>query len=83
MQTIVTEKMQKNPNDPALHYEAAMITMRAGYVEEGVHWLQSCLKVDPNYAPAHKVLATYYQRVGDQGRFNYHRQMYQNNMRKP
>jgi Tfp pilus assembly protein PilF len=70
--------MQQNPYDPALHYETAMIYLHGGYLEEGVRWLKSCLKVDPNYGPAHKVLATYYQRTGDLGRSHYHMQMYQN-----
>ncbi|HLW67423.1 MAG TPA: tetratricopeptide repeat protein [Gemmataceae bacterium] len=83
LQKLVTERMQQNPNDPVLHYEAAMIYLRSGHVEEGVRWLKSCLKVDPNYAPAHKVLATYYQRTGDLGRSRYHSQMYKTAQPQP
>jgi Tfp pilus assembly protein PilF len=83
LQKIVTERMQQNPNDPAVHYELAMISMKAGYGDEGVRWLHSCLKIDPYYPPAHKILATYYQRTGDLGRANFHMQMYQNSLTKP
>jgi tetratricopeptide (TPR) repeat protein len=83
LQDLISRRMQETPNDPALHYEAAMCYLRGGYAEEGVRWLKSCLKVDPNYAPAHKVLATYYQRTEDLGRSHYHAQMYKNAQPQP
>ena len=83
LQKLITERMQQYPNDPALHYEAAMIYLRAGRAEEGVRWLKSCLKIDPNYAPANKVLATYYQRTGDLARSHYHAQLYKSAQPQP
>jgi tetratricopeptide (TPR) repeat protein len=83
LQDLITRRMQETPNDPALHYEAAMCYLRGGYKEAGVRWLKSCLKVDPRYGPAHKVLATYYQRTGDLARSHYHLQMYKNSESKP
>jgi Tfp pilus assembly protein PilF len=51
-----------------------MISLRAGAAEEGLRWLNSALKEDPHYAPAHKALADYYQRHGDFNRAAQHRQ---------
>jgi tetratricopeptide (TPR) repeat protein len=57
-------KMQQTPHDPALHYQIAQIALRTGQVEEAVRWLQNALREDPNYVPAHQMLALYYQRIG-------------------
>jgi tetratricopeptide (TPR) repeat protein len=65
LQDISRVKMQHTPHDPALHYEAGVIAMRAGAVEGGLRWLHSALEEDPNYKPAHKALMEYYIRIGD------------------
>jgi Tfp pilus assembly protein PilF len=65
---ILDLRMDRAPNDPALRYQAGMIALRSGAVEEGVRWMESALEADPDYAPAHKVLAVYYQRVGNPSR---------------
>jgi tetratricopeptide (TPR) repeat protein len=74
IQDIAATKMQRTPHDPALHYKVGMISLRAGSTEEGLRWLQSALKEDPAYAPAHLALANYYQRRGDLNRAAQHRQ---------
>jgi tetratricopeptide (TPR) repeat protein len=73
IQEIVTRKMQEAPHDPALHYEAGTIALRAGAVDEGLRWLQSALKEDPQYLPAHRALAEFYERVGHTGHAARHR----------
>ncbi len=72
---ITTVRMQKTPKDPALHYQLAQILLRGGQVEDAVRWLQSALRLDPNYAPAHQLLASYYLRIGNQGLAAYHHRM--------
>jgi Flp pilus assembly protein TadD len=58
-------KLQAAPNDANLHYEIAMISVRAGQADEALRWFQATLKVNPNHAPTHRVLAAYYQQAGD------------------
>jgi tetratricopeptide (TPR) repeat protein len=65
---IATRQMQANPHNPALHYEVAMIALRAGATEEGVRWLHSALRENPRYRPAHRALALYYRQRGSPGR---------------
>jgi tetratricopeptide (TPR) repeat protein len=74
IQDIASVKMQRAPHDPELHYKIGLLSLRAGSMEEGVRWLNSALKEDPNYAPAHQALANYYQRMGDGNRAAQHRQ---------
>ena len=56
---------QKNPYDAAIHYEIAMIAIRAGLATEGLRWLKSALQVDPNHLATHRTLAVYYQEAGN------------------
>jgi tetratricopeptide (TPR) repeat protein len=74
IQEIVTQQMQASPHDPALHYETAVIALRVGNAREGLRWLQSALRENPNYAPAHNALAVYYQEMGSPGRAAQHRE---------
>jgi tetratricopeptide (TPR) repeat protein len=61
--TIVTRDLLRRPNDPALHYTLGRLLLRSGHRQEGLRWLQSALRQDPNYAPARRALATYYSRA--------------------
>jgi tetratricopeptide (TPR) repeat protein len=56
---IVTEEIAKRPTDPALHCTLGQILLRGGQREEGVRWLQSALRLDPQYAPARQALTEY------------------------
>jgi pentatricopeptide repeat protein len=69
---IVTRDMQRRPHDPALHYEVGVIAMRAGSIAEGLRWLHSALREDPNYGPAHQLLGMYYQQTGSPARAAQH-----------
>lgn len=75
IQEIVNDLMQQRPHDPALHHEVALISLRAGAVDEGKRWLQSALREDPNYAPAHQTLAVVYERTGEPGLAAHHRRL--------
>jgi len=74
IQEIVTVRMQQTPHDAALHYEAGMISLRAGSPAEGLRWLLSALKENPRYVPAHQALAEYYQRTGQPARAARHQE---------
>jgi tetratricopeptide (TPR) repeat protein len=75
IQEIVGVQMQRNPHDADLHYEAGMISLRAGAVKEGLRWLQSALRENPRHLPTHKALATYYQNRGEPGRAFQHQEL--------
>jgi predicted Zn-dependent protease len=70
---ITTQRLQRAPNDPALQHQLAQILLRGGQVEDAVRWLHSALRIDPNYAPAHQMLAAYYLRIGNQALAAFHR----------
>jgi Tfp pilus assembly protein PilF len=73
IQDIATQLMPTNPHDARLHFEAGMIAMRAGSLKEGARWLESAVREDPRYLPAHRALADFYQRTGSPGRAARHR----------
>jgi tetratricopeptide (TPR) repeat protein len=56
---IIQRDMVRRPNDPALHCTLGELLLRNGYREEGLHWLNSALRQDPQYAPARQALAKY------------------------
>jgi tetratricopeptide (TPR) repeat protein len=64
-----------NPSDPKPRHEAGLILMRNGYHDSGVAWLQTALRVDPGYVPAHEALAEYHERIKDLQRAEFHRRM--------
>lgn len=65
LQKISTIQMQKDPHNADLHYQAGMIALRTGNAAEGLRWLHSALREDPNHAPTHRALMEYYQRIRD------------------
>lgn len=73
IQAISTQEMQLNPRSPQLRYEAGTIALRAGAVEEGLRWLYSALKEDPDHAASHKALMEHYERIGDHTQAALHR----------
>jgi Tfp pilus assembly protein PilF len=72
LRDILLKDLPQAPHDPALHYELAMIALRQGAERDAVRWLNSALKDDPQYAPAHRALAGYYRHIGQQGRASRH-----------
>ncbi len=73
LQTILTVEMARTPHSAALRYETGMILLRAGSGSDGLRWLESALKEDPRYAPAHRALAAYYERTGQRATAARHR----------
>jgi tetratricopeptide (TPR) repeat protein len=60
---IVTRDMIQRPYDPALHCTLGQLLLRGGHREEGLRWLHSALRLDPQYAPARQALAEYNQQA--------------------
>jgi predicted Zn-dependent protease len=61
---IATVEMGQRPHDPALHYTLGKLLLRAGRTGEGLRWLHSALRQDPQYAPARKALEEYQRQQG-------------------
>jgi tetratricopeptide (TPR) repeat protein len=60
---IVTKEMLQRPRDPALHCELGQLLLRGSQREEGLRWLQSALRLDPQYAPARQALEDYQRKA--------------------
>jgi tetratricopeptide (TPR) repeat protein len=73
IQVILTDKLAKEPRNPALLCEAGVIFLRAGDARQGVRWLESALAQDPDYQPAHAALAEHYEQAGQPQRAEAHR----------
>jgi predicted Zn-dependent protease len=58
----VMQAIHAAPNDPAPRHEAGVILLRNGQEQEGLRWLANALQQNPNYQPAHEVLAEYYEK---------------------
>jgi Flp pilus assembly protein TadD len=63
---IVTRELVQRPRDPALHCTIGQLLLRTGQREEGLRWLQSALRLDPQYAPARQTLEEYKGKAKDQ-----------------
>jgi predicted Zn-dependent protease len=55
-------------------YEAGIISLRLGRMQEGERWLLTAVTDNPAYISAHTALADFYARRGDRARADYHRQ---------
>jgi tetratricopeptide (TPR) repeat protein len=62
-QEITTHEMAQRPHDPALHYTLGQLLLRSGDRREGLRWLHSALREDPQYAPARQALAELQQQA--------------------
>ncbi|HMF10883.1 MAG TPA: tetratricopeptide repeat protein [Gemmataceae bacterium] len=56
---IVTKEMLQRPRDPALHAALGRLLLRGGRREEGLRWLHSALRLDPQNAAARETLAEF------------------------
>jgi tetratricopeptide (TPR) repeat protein len=62
---LVTDDLQKRPDDVAAQYEAGTILLRIGAYDEGLRRLEAVTRLDPRHAKAHQALADFYQRAGE------------------
>jgi tetratricopeptide (TPR) repeat protein len=61
---ILSEEMDRRPNDPSLLCELGTLYLRNGQEELAAHWLAKALELDPNHGPARQAVAEYYERTG-------------------
>ncbi|MBY0456718.1 MAG: tetratricopeptide repeat protein [Gemmataceae bacterium] len=61
------------PNNPAMRTQIAEAMILAGRLSDANSELDAALAADPNFAPAHRAKATYYDRVGQTDRAAEHR----------
>jgi Flp pilus assembly protein TadD len=57
----LTKKVLAEPHDAGLRCEAGEIFLGIGNDTEGLRWLDSALREDPNHAPTHRILRDYYR----------------------
>jgi predicted Zn-dependent protease len=62
---ILTVDLMKGPPTAALCQEVGALLMETGRDRPAVYWLTRGLRLDPSHAPSHKLLAEYWERVGD------------------
>lgn len=67
------KQILSNPRSAALRQQAGAVALDLGRNEEAMHWLESALQLEPNHGPTHKLLAEYYEKVGDRRRAADHR----------
>jgi len=53
-----------NPHDADLRREMGEIFLRNGRERDGVRWLESALREQPDHKPSHRLLAAHYERAG-------------------
>jgi tetratricopeptide (TPR) repeat protein len=75
--TLQTSTLSQQPLDPGLHTEMGVLLLKQGHKEVAFGWLQSALRLDASYRPAHAALADYYQAEGDAERAAHHRRQAQ------
>ncbi|MCY2992284.1 MAG: tetratricopeptide repeat protein [Planctomycetota bacterium] len=63
----------EKPNDAELRCEAGKILLDQGLAANGVGWLLTALKYDPNHRHSHQLLAEYYATAGNQTLAAHHR----------
>jgi tetratricopeptide (TPR) repeat protein len=73
LRTLASSELSLRPRDAALHAEIGTIYMRLGALEQGVHWLESAVQLDPRQTEAQRALAAHYQALGQFGRAERHR----------
>ncbi len=65
--------LRGRPDDPELRCEIGQIFLRRGEEREGLRWLSDVLRLHPENAAAHQILADHYQSKGDLRRTAEHR----------
>jgi len=70
----VTKMIGRQPEDAGLRCEAGQLLMRNGQEEEGLRWLNSALRENPQHGPTLQALADFYQRNGQPALADQYRQ---------
>jgi tetratricopeptide (TPR) repeat protein len=64
---ITNEQKDALPSNPALCCELGEVCLRLGIKDRGLYWLNTALRLDSHYWPAHEALLRYYERLGPKG----------------
>jgi tetratricopeptide (TPR) repeat protein len=70
---LLKEEARASSKDPLPPTEVGSLLVEIGSERQGVYWLEQALQRDPNYQPAHRALAEYYEKKGDTQRAAAHR----------
>lgn len=77
-------KLISNPEKTAEEcYQLGHILLHKQSRENGISWLETALRIDPNYLPAHQDLALYYTRTGQTNLAAIHQRFIQQNQKSP
>jgi len=66
-------KIQQEPEDVTLRFQAAQLCLKACWEDESAHWFQTILNLQPNHRATHLALADYFEQHGDSRRAAHHR----------
>ncbi len=67
------EDLRKSPTDPELELRAARWFFDHGHTQAGLRWAEKVLREQPGNAPASKLLADQYEKLGNPGLANFYR----------
>jgi tetratricopeptide (TPR) repeat protein len=71
----LTALCAQRPNDAGLRCQAGVLLLRLGQESLGLNWLHSALQIDPGQQAAHRALAEFFERKGDNVRAARHRRL--------
>jgi tetratricopeptide (TPR) repeat protein len=66
-------KIQAEPRDPSLRYQAGILALELGHEKDARDWFQTVLYIDPGHRATHLTLADYWSKHGEPERAAYHR----------
>jgi tetratricopeptide (TPR) repeat protein len=69
----LARSISSSPRDPDLRREMGELFLRNGRDKDGLRWLESALREQPDHASTHQQLADYYERTGQREIAAYHR----------
>jgi tetratricopeptide (TPR) repeat protein len=68
----LTVKIQAEPGDASLRYQAGIVALESGHEKEAMSWFQTVFFVDPGHRPTHLALADYWIKHGQPQQAAYH-----------
>jgi tetratricopeptide (TPR) repeat protein len=71
----IGREMNQHPSDPQLRYELGILLLRHVSRSEGAAYLESVFQFVPTHAEAHRALAEYYEKTGNQALSIQHREL--------
>ncbi len=70
---LLKDEAKTHSRDPVAPAEVGALLLEMGHDRLGLYWLDQALQRDPDYQPAHRALAAYYERKGETARAAHHR----------